>query len=132
MIMLNRKLSAEDLQDMGMYLRGLLQIMAADSRLHEREKEKIREFAERAGFEKEYIEKTMNGLLENRYFPEMPAKFNSRDTAEDFLMEAAEIAVCDGNFHPHEKKWLLEACAVNEIEPEMIESILNRHEKKNL
>lgn len=117
--------SGDDLMDLGTYLQGLLQVMAADENLHERQKERIREFGESMGFEKKYIQNVIDSVLEKLHMPRKPARFHSRETARSFLIEAAHIAVCDGLLHPREKAWLLECALINEIDPAVITEILD-------
>ena len=124
--MLENKYNSEDLQDIGFYLRGLLQVMAADNHLHEKEKNKIKKYAESMGFEKEYIEKTIQNLLENKHMPRMPDQFHSKKTAETFLKEAIQMAVCDGILHPLEQKWLLRAAKKNEIDEQYVLNLMEK------
>ena len=92
-----------DLQDIGLYLQSLLQVMAVDGHLHEKQQQRIRAYGERVGFEQRYVEKTMVDVLNNKYMPSTPPKFNSSITAREFLRNAIELAICDGQLHPREK-----------------------------
>ena len=118
------KYTAEAYQDIGNYFQGLLQIMAVDNNLHERQKERIRAFAAAQGFEKGYIERAIETILDNRHIPRVPPRFNSRQTARLFLLEAAHIAVCDGELHPLENDWILEAARINQLDLTSIRQIL--------
>ena len=120
------KYSAEDLQDNGLYLRGLLQIMAADDHLHTAEKDRIKAHAKKAGFEDKFIEKSIADILNNKHITRDPPKFHTSAAARDFLLEAAEIAVCDGHLHPAEEEWLLAAAEKNSLDPALIMPVLNR------
>jgi len=120
-----KSLNAEDLQDMGLYLRGLLQIMAADNNLHANQKKRIKSFAKDMGFEEEYIENNIKTVLENKHLPRNPSRFHSKTTAVAFLLEAAEIAVCDGVLHPLEKKWLMEAAEINGLDIKVVTDVLD-------
>jgi hypothetical protein len=119
-MIMNKNLNAEDLEDLGLYLRGLLQIMAADKNLHIKQQERIKSFAKDIGFEEEYIERNIQTVLQNKYIPKTPGKFHSKTTAVAFLIEAAGIAVCDGMLHPLEKKWLMEAAEINDLDINII------------
>lgn len=118
------KHTAEDYQDLGNYLQGLLQIMAVDNHLHEKQKERIRAFAAAQGFEKGYIERAIETILDNRHIPRVPPRFHSTQTARLFLVEAAQIAVCDGELHPLENDWILEAARINGLDLTSIQRIL--------
>lgn len=117
--------TAEDYQDLGQYLLGLLQIMAADNHLHERQKDLIRSFALDQGFEKGYIERAISTVLENPHIPRVPPRFHSRHTAQVFLEEAARIAVADGLLHPLERNWIVNAARINNLPLESVQEILD-------
>jgi uncharacterized tellurite resistance protein B-like protein len=118
------KHSAEDYEDLGNYFQGLLQIMAVDNNLHEKQKDRIRAFALSQGFEKGYIEKAIETVLDNRHIPRIPPKFHSSQTARLFLVEAAHVAVCDGELHPLESDWILRAARRNGLDISFIQRIL--------
>jgi len=105
-----------DLQDQGLYLQGLLQVMISDETLDPRQRAHILEFATRRGFEKTYVENTIDSVIGNRFFPRTPPVFNSKETARSFLSEAHELALVDGVLHPREKQWLQKAAELNGIE----------------
>lgn len=112
--------SGPDLQDIGLYLRGLVQIMAVDSVLDDAQKERVRAFAVRHGFDASYVDTAIASVLDNEHFPRMPPRFNRRATAEEFLREAAHVALCDGTLHAREREWLLEAARHNEVDPALV------------
>jgi tellurite resistance protein len=112
--------SGPDLQDIGLYLRGLVQVMAADHTLDTRQRERVLAFAARHGFDTAYVEGAIASVLENQHFPRLPPRFNHRATAEEFLREAAVVALCDGALHPRERDWLLEAARHNGVEEAVV------------
>jgi tellurite resistance protein len=122
---IKEQFSGSDLMDLGLFLRGLIQIMASDGQLHPEQKKRIIAFAESKGFSRSYIEETIESVLENRYFPKEPPQFNNKETAAEFLEEAARIAICDGSLHPHEKEWLLAAAQSNGLDKKPILRILD-------
>lgn len=119
------KLTPEDYQDLGNYFQGLLQIMAVDNQLPESQKERVRAFAASKGFEKRYIHRAIDTVLENQHIPRVPPRFHSAETARSFLAEAASVAVCDGELHPLESQWILEAARINGVDPSPIQKILD-------
>ncbi|MBE7439547.1 MAG: tellurite resistance TerB family protein [Spirochaetales bacterium] len=106
-----------DLQDQGLYLQGLLQVMISDDTLDPRQRQRIMQFATDRGFEKTYVENTMDSVMGNRFFPRTPPVFNSKETARSFLTEAYALALVDGILHPREKQWLENAARLNGLEP---------------
>jgi len=120
-----QNLKPEDYEDLGKYFQGLLQIMAVDNDLHESQKERIRAFAAAQGFEKRYFHRAIDTVLDNPHIPRVPPRFHSRETARLFLVEAAHVAVCDGELHPLESQWILEAARINGLDISPIEQILD-------
>ena len=112
--------SGPDLQDIGLYLRGLVQVMAADHALDAAQRKRVLAFAVRHGFDTGYVEASIASVLENDHFPRLPPRFNHRATAEQFLREAAIVALCDGALHPRERDWLLEAARHNDVEEAVV------------
>lgn len=121
------KLTAEDYQDLGHYLQGLLQVMAADNHLHEEQKARIRQFAAKHSFEKGYVERAIQTVLENPHIPRIPPRFHSKHTAQMFLAEAVELALCDGELHPAERQWLSDAALRNGFSADTVDSMLSAH-----
>jgi DnaJ-domain-containing protein 1 len=112
--------SGPDLQDIGLFLRGLVQVLAVDNVLDDKQRERVQAFAARHGFDASYVDTTIASVLDNEYFPRVPPRFNRKATAEDFLREAAHLALCDGSLHPREREWLLEAARHNEVDTAVV------------
>jgi hypothetical protein len=94
--------------------------MAADHALDARQRERVLAFAARHGFDTAYVQAAIASVLENDHFPRLPPRFNHRATAEEFLREAAAVALCDGALHPRERDWLLEAARHNDVEEAVV------------
>ncbi len=109
-----------DLQDVGLYLRGLVQVMAADEVLDDAQKERVRAFAARHGFDMAYVDAAIESVLDNEHFPRLPPRFNRRETAAEFLREAAVVALCDGALHPRERAWLLAVARRNDLDESLV------------
>lgn len=118
-------LPGQDLQDVSLYLQGLLQVMAADGHLHDTQRQAVLAYARRSGFSIHFVDNAINSVLKNEHFPSVPPRFNSQRTALEFLREAARIAVCDGLLHPKEQAWLMEAAVRNSLEPGVVLDILD-------
>jgi hypothetical protein len=109
-----------DLQDVGLWLRGLVQVLAVDQVLDDAQRERVRAFAVHHGFDATYVDAAIDSVLKNEHFPWTPPRFNRRATAEEFLREAVHVAVCDGALHPREREWLLETARLNGIDPDVV------------
>lgn len=112
--------SGPDLQDVGLYLRGLVQVMAADHVLSDAQRARVRAFAARHGFDTSYVDSAIDSVLANDHFPRLPPRFARRATAEEFLREAAIVALCDGELHPREQAWLLEVAHHNDVDEALV------------
>ncbi len=112
-------LNGPELQDRGLHLRGIVQMMAVDRVLDAAQRAHIQAWAAEHGFDAGYVDASIDSVFENRHFLTAPPRFSSRPAAEAFLREAALVALCDGEFHPQEREWLLEAAAANGIDAEV-------------
>jgi tellurite resistance protein len=108
--------AGQDLQDVGLHLRGLVQVMVLDRVLDATQSERVRAFAARHGFDAAYVDAAIESALDNEHFPRMPPRFNRRETAEEFLREAVVVALCDGELHAREREWLIEAARHNDVD----------------
>ena len=117
--------SPKDLQDMGQYFRGLLIVMASDGHLFEAEQVRVTRFGLACGFSEKFIKENIENVLTNRYIPSVPPRFHSMKTAKRFILEAAEVAVCDGELHPNEQKWIYEVARENDISENEIKTVID-------
>lgn len=124
----SKPVTGADLQDLGLYLRGLVQLMAADRVLDSVQRERIRAYAIEQGFAARFIDEAMDSVLENEHFPSTPPRFHNPGTAVSFLRDAARLALADGALHPREEKWLLEAARENELDSKIVTEALSSAE----
>ena len=108
-----------ELQDRGLHLRGIVQMMAVDRVLDAAQRAHIQAWAAEHGFEAAYVDASIDSVFENEHFVTAPPRFSSRPAAEAFLREAALVALCDGEFHPMEREWLLAAANANGIDAQI-------------
>lgn len=122
---ISKPVTGSDLQDLGLYLRGLVQLMAADRVLDTTQRDRVRAFAVEQGFAANFVDEAMDSVLENEHFPRTPPRFHSAATARRFLRDAARLALCDGVLHPREESWLIDAARHNDIEPAVVVDALS-------
>jgi len=119
-----RAFTGPDLQDAGLYLRGLVQLMAADAELATAEHERIRSWAVGQGFDTGFVDEAIGSVLQNQHFPRTPPRFHRQEVARAFLEDAVGLAVCDGVLHPREEAFLLDVARTNGIDPaEVIQAL---------
>ena len=93
-------------------------MMAVDRVLDAAQRAHIHAWAAGHGFDPAYVDDAIDSALENRHLPTEPPRFSTRAAAEMFLRDAALLAVCDGEFHPQERAWLLAAARANGVDAE--------------
>ena len=94
-------------------------MMAADRVLDAAQRAHIQAWAAEHGFDAAYVDASIDSVFENRHLLPAPPRFSSRPAAEAFLREAALVALCDGEFHPEEREWLLAAANANGIDAQV-------------
>jgi len=117
-----------ELQDRGLHLRGIVQMMAVDRVLDAAQRAHIQAWAAAHGFDAAYVDASIDFVFENQHFPTAPPRFSTRLAAEAFLREAALVALCDGEFHPQEREWLLAAANANSIDAKAALQIIEESE----
>lgn len=115
------ELSGLDLRERSEYFRGLLLVMAADGELHPRERKLIRESIAAFDFSPEYIDESMNSILQNNHVSLSPPVFSSVIHGKRFLSDALDIALADGILDENEEKWLRKSAEANQISMEWLE-----------
>jgi hypothetical protein len=94
------------LNDHGEYFRGLLLLIARDSKVDERERELILLIGKLLGFEKEFCQSAVRDVLENKYIREDPPAFSSKEIAECFIKDGLQVALIDGELNEKEMELL--------------------------
>ena len=102
--------------DKSNYLKGLLLLAKMDSQLFEREKDFIRNIAQRLGFSQEFYEEELKTLLANKNIKEDPILFSSKQAAELFIADGAALTATDGKMTESEVEWLKKNALMNNIE----------------
>lgn len=118
-------LNGPELEDRGLHLRGIVQMMAVDRVLDAAQRAHIQAWAAERGFDAAYVDASIDSVFENAHFVTDPPRFNSRLAAEAFVREAALVASCDGEFHPQEREWLLGAAHVNGIDAQAVLQVVS-------
>ena len=102
--------------DKSNYLKGLLLLAKMDSQLFEREKDFIRNIAQRLGFSQEFYEEVLKTLLANKNIKDDPILFSSKQAAELFIADGAALTIADGKMTESEIEWLKKNALFNNIE----------------
>jgi hypothetical protein len=88
--------------DRSKYYRGLLVLVRRDRVVHRRERDLMLRIGRLLDFDQRFCAATLDDLLRNRLITDEPVVFSRREIAECFLTDAAALACCDDDIHPHE------------------------------
>ena len=116
------------------YLKGLLLLIKKDKKIEEAERNLMIKVGKILGFEKEFIESSIDNLLENEYITEEIPKFSSRIIAQSFLLDGLKLSFSDNDFSPEEIEFLSEVAKQNGLEEEyssLLKSYLSHFETLN-
>lgn len=98
------------------YFKGLLLLIRKDKKITEPEHVIMNRIGKALGFEKKFIEDSINEILNNKYISDEPPVFSSRELAEKFIKDGLILAASDKEIHPREEEWLLTVAGINKIE----------------
>ncbi len=123
-----------DFFEKSQYLKGLLLLIKKDKKIEEAERNLMIKVGKILGFEKEFIESSIDNLLENKYITEEIPKFSSKIIAESFLLDGMKLSFSDNDFSPEEIEYLSEVAKQNGLEEKyssMLKSYLSHFETLN-
>lgn len=115
------------IQDKSNYFRGLLVLVGQDRIIHNEEKNKILNLGKLFGFEENFVNESINNLLENNFINFEPPKFSSQKIAQKFIKDAVSIALIDDDLHLQELQWIKRAIEINNVEQDYFESLLKNN-----
>ena len=75
----------------------------------------IEELGVLLGFNKNFIDKSLNNLFENKYISKEPPKFSNVIFAEAFLRDCLKIALSDNDLQLDEIQWLWNVASLNSL-----------------
>jgi len=102
--------------DASNYFKGLLLLIRQDRKVSDSEVELMKRIGKALGFEKEFCEAAIAGILENEHVSHQPPKFSSRDLATKFVQDGLVLALSDNELHPSEIEWLKLAAELNGLD----------------
>ncbi|KAB2907359.1 MAG: TerB family tellurite resistance protein [Ignavibacteriales bacterium] len=110
--------------DKGNYLKGMMIVARLDNKLMDREKEIIRDIANRLGFSRDFYEEVLKNLMINEHIKNTPITFSSPVITRVFLREALKLAYIDSDLAPEELDWLQKTAEVNNINAKEFEAFV--------
>lgn len=123
-----------DFYEKSLYLKGLMLLIKRDKKIEEAERNLMIKVGKILGFEKDFIQSSIDNLLENPYITDEIPKFSSKIIAESFLLDGLKLSFSDNDFSPEEIEFLSEVAKQNGLESEytsMLKSYLSHFETLN-
>ncbi|MBI4429394.1 MAG: TerB family tellurite resistance protein [Ignavibacteriales bacterium] len=102
--------------DASNYFKGLLLLIRKDRKVTESEVEFMKRIGKALGFEREFCELAIHGILENEYVKDQPPKFSTKDLAVKFIHDGLTLAFSDNEIHPAEEEWLRFVAELNGLD----------------
>lgn len=103
------------LSDRGNYLRGLLILISKDNAVHEHEKEIFLDEGTSMGYEKGYLDSSLNSVLKNRYILKTPPIFHDKNYAIKLVEKGISIINKDKTLHPYKVVFLKSIVHLNNL-----------------
>jgi hypothetical protein len=113
--------------DRSKYYRGLLVLVRRDRVVHRRERDLMLRIGRLLDFDQRFCASALDDLLKNRLITDEPVVFSRREIAECFLADAAAIASCDDDIHPHELACLRSIARANGLTTAWLDARVRRH-----
>ncbi|MEX1138298.1 MAG: hypothetical protein WEB33_02715 [Bacteroidota bacterium] len=92
--------------DASSYFKGLLLLIRKDRKVTESEVHLMKRIGKALGFEEEFCDQAIKGILENEHVRDLPPKFSTKDLAMKFVQDGLVLAYSDSEMHPAEEEWL--------------------------
>lgn len=102
--------------DASNYFKGLLLLIRKDRQVTESEIELMMRIGKALGFNPEFCQLSIDGILENMYIKDQPPRFSSKEVATMFIQDGFLLAYSDNRLHPAEEEWLKFAAELNGLD----------------
>ncbi len=102
--------------DASNYFKGLLILISKDRKVTESEILLMKRVGKVLGFEEEFCDQAIKGILENEHVRDQPPKFSSKDLAMKFVHDGLVLAFSDNEIHQTEEGWLKLVAELNGLD----------------
>ena len=116
-----------DFRERSTYFKGLLLLIKQDKVIEEAERGLMQKVGKTLGFEREFIQSSIDNLLANQYITDDIPKFSSKVIAESFLLDGLKLAFSDNDFSPDEIEYLSKIAEQNGLDSEWFSSLLKSY-----
>jgi len=115
------------MMDRSTYFKGLLLLIKRDNIVTSEEKMLMTKIGTTLGFEKIFIESSINNLLENEFLTNDVPVFSNRSFAESFILDGLKVAFSDDEFSAEELEHLTEIANKNGIDREWLMMLIAKY-----
>ena len=116
-----------DFREKSRYFKGLLLLIKRDKVIDETERQLMQKVGKTLGFEREFIQSSIDNLLENKYIIDDIPKFSSKIIAESFMLDGLKLSFSDNDFSTEEIEYLTEVAEQNGLDTEWFSSLLKSY-----
>ncbi len=116
--------------DKGKYLRGLLVLSKKDRQLTQEEKNIVKEVGSYLGYDSEFIQESIQNILNNKYVKDEPVVFSTEEIARHFINDGLKLSFCDTETPVEELKYITKVAELNKIDSAWFDSEISRYFKK--
>jgi hypothetical protein len=102
--------------DASNYFKGLLLLIRKDRKVTESEVYLMKRIGKALGFEEEFCDQAIKGILDNENVRDLPPRFSSKDLARKFVQDGLVLAFSDNEIHPAEEEWLKLVAELNGLD----------------
>jgi hypothetical protein len=114
------------------YFRALLVLSRRDRIIDNEEKKLLLRIGQILDFDKRFCEATINDLLVNPNISRNLIIFTNERLKESFFRDALRVALCDGDLHPAEYRWLRQTAHANGWTNQKLESIIREFQRSEI
>ncbi|MBI3004706.1 MAG: TerB family tellurite resistance protein [Ignavibacteriales bacterium] len=102
--------------DASNYFKGLLLLIRKDRKVTDEEVEFMRRIGKALGFEGQFCENAIQGILENEHIRDQPPRFSTKELAIKFIHDGLALSFSDNEIHPAEEEWLRFVAELNGLD----------------
>jgi len=115
------------MMDRSTYFKALLLLIKRDNIVTSEEKMLMTKIGKTLGFEKIFIESSINNLLENEFLTNDIPIFSNRLFAQSFILDGLKVAFSDDEFSAEELEHLVEIATKNGINREWLMELISKY-----
>ncbi|MEN8193865.1 MAG: hypothetical protein ABFS12_13670 [Bacteroidota bacterium] len=116
-----------DYYDKSIYFKGLLLLIKRDRVIENPERKLMQDVGKFLGFEKDFIQDSIDDVLDNKYLTEDIPVFSNKTIAESFLLDGLKLSFSDNDFAPEEVEYLTEVAKQNGLDTDWFASMLKSY-----